>query len=110
MLKVDIKKIILATNGVNRELLRNIVFTLSENNIYTILGKNGSGKSTLIKSLTGLLNKDLYKVDGKVFWFDENIFEMETTRLLDLRKREIKYVLQDLTNNYDPLKKIKILF
>ena len=110
MLKVDIKKIILNTNSVNRELLRKIVFTLSENNIYTILGKNGSGKSTLIKSLTGLLNKDLYKVDGEVFWFDENIFEMETTRLLDLRKREIKYVLQDLTNNYDPLKKLKYYF
>ena len=110
MLKVDIKNIILNTNGVNRDLLRNIVFTLSENNIYTILGKNGSGKSTLIKSLTGLLNKNLYKVDGKVFWFDENIFEMETARLLDLRKREIKYVLQDLTNNYDPLKKLKYYF
>ena len=31
-------------------------------------------------------------------------------RLLDLRKREIKYVLQDLTNNYDPLKKLKYYF
>jgi ABC-type glutathione transport system ATPase component len=110
MLKVDIKKIILNTNSVKRELLHNIFFTLSENNIYTILGKNGSGKSTLIKSLTGLLSKDLYKVDGKVFWFDENIFEMESTRLLELRKREIKYVLQDLTNNYDPLKKLKYYF
>jgi len=110
MLKVDIKKIILNTNGVNKELLRNIVFTLSENTIYTILGINGSGKSTLIKSLTGLLNKYLYKIDGKVFWFDENIFQMKTARLLDLRKREIKYVLQDLTNNYDPLKKLKYYF
>lgn len=110
MLKVDIKKIILNTNGVNRDLLSTIVFTLSENNIYTILGKNGSGKSTLIKSLTGLLNKNLYKVDGKVFWYDENIFEMESLRLLDLRRREIRYVLQDLTNNYDPLKKLKYYF
>lgn len=110
MLKVDIKKIILNYSSVNREMLNNIVFTLSERNIYTILGKNGSGKSTLIKSLTGLLNKDHYKVDGKVFWFNKNIFEMETDRLLALRKREIKYVLQDLTNNYDPLKKLKYYF
>jgi ABC-type multidrug transport system ATPase subunit len=72
------------------KIFSNIVFTLSENNIYTILGKNGSGKSTLIKSLTGLLNKNLYKVDGKVFWFDENIFEMVEVRLLTLRKKEIK--------------------
>jgi len=110
MLKTDIKKIILNNNNASRELLCNINFSLSDKKVYTILGKNGSGKSTLIKSLTGLLNKDLYKVDGKVFWYSENIFEMENTRLLSLRKREIKYVLQDLTNNFDPLKKLKYYF
>ena len=87
-----------------------INFTLNERKIYTILGKNGSGKSTLIKSLTGLLNNNVYKVNGNVFWFDENIFEMESSRLLALRKKEIKYVLQDLTNNFDPLKKLKYYF
>ena len=98
MLKTDIKKIILNNNNASRELLCNINFSLSDKKVYTILGKNGSGKSTLIKSLTGLLNKDLYKVDGKVFWYSENIFEMENTRLLLLRKREIKYVLPKMLN------------
>jgi ABC-type glutathione transport system ATPase component len=110
MLKTDIKKIILNNNNASRELLCNINFSLSDKKVYTILGKNGSGKSTLVKSLTGLLNKDIYSVDGKVFWYSENIFEMENTRLLSLRKREIKYVLQDLTNNFDPLKKLKYYF
>lgn len=110
MLKADIKKIILNNNNASRELLCNINFSLSDKKVYTILGKNGSGKSTLIKSLTGLLNKDIYKVDGKVFWHAKNIFEMENARLLSLRKREIKYVLQDLTNNFNPLKKLKYYF
>ena len=107
MLKVDIKNIVLSTNGVSRELLSNINFNLTGNRIYTILGKNGSGKSTLIKSITNLLNDDIYRVDGKVFWFDENIFIMDSPRLLELRKKEIRYVLQDLTNNYDPLKRLE---
>lgn len=110
MLKVDIEKIILNNNNVSRELLCNINFTLSDKRVYTILGKNGSGKSTLIKSLTSLLNKDVYKVDGKVFWYSENIFKMDSARLLELRKKEIKYVLQDLNNNFDPLKKLKYYF
>lgn len=110
MLKVDINKITLNNNNVSRELLCNIKFTLSEKKIYTILGKNGSGKSTLIQSLTDLLDKDLYKILGKVYLYDENIFEMDKPRLLELRKKEIKYVLQDLTNNFDPLKKIKYYF
>ncbi len=107
MLKVDIKNIVLSTNGVSREILSNINFNLTGNRIYTILGKNGSGKSTLIKSITNLLNDDIYRVDGKVFWFDENIFIMDSPSLLELRKKEIRYVLQDLTNNYDPLKRLK---
>lgn len=107
MLKVDINKITLRNNNATRELLCNIKFTLSEKKIYSVLGKNGSGKSTLIKSLTGLLNSDVYKVNGKVLWYSENIFEMDKLRLIELRKKEIKYVLQDLTNNFDPLKKIK---
>jgi ABC-type dipeptide/oligopeptide/nickel transport system ATPase component len=110
MLKVDIEKIILNNNNVSRELLCNINFTLNDKRVYTILGKNGSGKSTLIKSLTSLLNKDVYKVDGKVFWYSENIFKMDSARLLELRKKEIKYVLQDLNNNFDPLKKLKYYF
>ena len=110
MLKTHISKVILIYNNSDREVLRNINFCISKNMIYTILGKNGSGKSTLIKSLTGLLNNDLYKVDGKVFWFDDNIFEMKKERLLALRYSEIKYVLQDLTMNFDPLKTVKYYF
>lgn len=110
MLKANINKVVLTNNYTDREVLRNINFSISNNMIYSVLGKNGSGKSTLIKSLTGLLNSDLYKVDGKVLWFDENIFEMKKVRLLSLRKTEIKYVMQDLTRNFDPLKTIKYYF
>ena len=110
MLKANINKVVLTNNDADREVLRNIIFSISNNMIYSVLGKNGSGKSTLIKSLTGLLNSDLYKVDGKVLWFDENIFEMKKVRLLSLRKTEIKYVMQDLTWNFDPLKTIKYYF
>lgn len=110
MLKAKINKVVLTNNDADREVLRNINFSISNNMIYSVLGKNGSGKSTLIKSLTGLLNSDLYKVDGKVLWFDENIFEMKKVRLLSLRKTEIKYVMQDLTWNFDPLKTIKYYF
>lgn len=110
MLKAEIKKILLYNNNVSREILCNINFNISEKKIYTILGKNGSGKSTLIKSLTRLLNDTIYKVDGYVFWNEENIYEMGNDRLLEIRRKSIKYVLQDLTNNFDPLKSLKYYF
>ncbi|HCY74281.1 MAG TPA: hypothetical protein DHV28_00035 [Ignavibacteriales bacterium] len=110
MLKAEIQKILLYNNNVSREILCNINFNISEKKIYTILGKNGSGKSTLIKSLTRLLNDTVYKVDGNVFWNEENIYKMGRDRLLEIRRKSIKYVLQDLTNNFDPLKKLKYYF
>jgi ABC-type glutathione transport system ATPase component len=106
----DIKKIILTDQNGSRTILQNLNFNLASGKIYTILGKNGSGKSTLIKSLTNLLDRRNYQIDGSTFWNNENIFLMNYERLLKLRQNEIRYVLQDLTNNFDPLKKLKYYF
>jgi ABC-type glutathione transport system ATPase component len=108
--KADIQKISLTDQKGTRTLLENLNFKIESRKIYTILGKNGSGKTTLIKSLTKLLNNSIYKVEGSTFWENENIYKMDDSRLLDLRKNEIRYVLQDLTFNFDPLKKFKYYF
>ena len=110
MLNVDINNVIRRDRNENVEVLHNIKFDLPEGKVYTVLGKNGSGKSTLIKSITNLLNRNLFKLSGYVFWNDENVFLMSEDRLSMLRQKEIRYVLQDLTNNFDPLKKIKYYF
>jgi ABC-type glutathione transport system ATPase component len=110
MLKVEINSLTVLQNSYHRKILTNIFFDLNHGKIYTILGKNGSGKSTLIKSLTRLLDKNIYTTSGNVYWNDENIFKMNEERLLNLRRKGIRYVLQDLNNNFDPLKKIKYYF
>jgi ABC-type glutathione transport system ATPase component len=110
MLKVEISSLTVLQNSHNQKILGNIFFDLGIGKIYTILGKNGSGKSTLIKSLTMLLSKNIYTTIGNVYWNDESIFRMNEDRLLSLRRKEIRYVLQDLNNNFDPLKKLKYYF
>ena len=107
MLKVDIKNISRTDQDNKIIVLRDIQFTIDPGKVYIILGKNGSGKSTLIKSLTNLLNKNIFDIDGSVIWNDENIFTVNEDKLILIRKNEIRYVLQDLTNNFDPLKNIK---
>ena len=110
MVKVDLNNVIRRDLNGNVEVLKDIKFDIAEGKVYTILGKNGSGKSTLIKSLTNLLNENLFNVSGSVVWNGEDIFLMSEDRLLKLRRKEISYVLQDLTNNFDPLKKLKYYF
>jgi ABC-type glutathione transport system ATPase component len=110
MLSVSINEV--KFKGINsvRLLLEKIRFDLEPGNIFTILGKNGSGKSTLIKSLTGLLDKKFYSIEGEVLFQGENILGMPEEKLLKLRRNEIKYVFQDAANSFDPLKKLKYYF
>jgi len=63
----DIDKIFLTDQTGTRTILKDIRFKLGIGKVYTILGKNGSGKSTLIKALTGLLDKNTFRIVGKAF-------------------------------------------
>jgi len=104
MLKVDIDNITISNNSNTHLLLENINFELSAGKVYTILGKNGTGKSTLIKSLTKLLNENIFSVNGNVIWNNKNILDCNVDELLTIRKDEIRYVFQDAANSFDPLK------
>ena len=110
MLKVDIENITISNNNNTHLLLKNINFDLSEGKIYTILGKNGTGKSTLIKSLTKLLNENIFSVNGNIIWDSKNILDCNDDELLQIRKDEIRYVFQDAANSFDPLKTFQYYF
>ena len=107
MLKVDIKQLTIKNQSKDIALLKNINFNLKEGKVYSILGKNGSGKTTLIKSLTKLLDTKTYHLFGKILWDEQSIYQMSDVELLNLRRYKIRYVFQDLTNNFDPLKKLE---
>jgi len=110
MLKVNIENITISNNNNTHLLLKNINFELSEGKIYTILGKNGTGKSTLIKSLTKLLNENIFNVGGNIIWDNKNISDCDADVLLQIRKNEIRYVFQDAANSFDPLKTFRYYF
>ena len=110
MLNVDINSVSVLNENKRRIILKEIKFELREGKVYTILGKNGSGKSTLIKSLTSLLPEELYKVEGKVFFNGLNLLSTTHENLRAIRKKNIRYVLQDVANSLDPLKKLSYYF
>jgi ABC-type dipeptide/oligopeptide/nickel transport system ATPase component len=110
MLNIAIKNLLLKNRNGFKTILKDISFSLPPNNIYTIVGKNGSGKSTLIKSLTGLLDKRFYTLEGEVFFDSANIFSLNYNELLEIRRKKIKYVFQDAVNSFDHLKKLGYYF
>lgn len=110
MLKVNIDNISIHNDPDELQLLKSINFELFKSKIYTILGKNGSGKSTLIKSLTGLLNKNLFTIKGKVIFDKNDILTCGVEKLREIRLNKIRYVFQDSVNSFDPLKTFKYYF
>lgn len=110
MLDVEIKNLLLKQKDGFKTILRDISFSLSANSIYTIVGKNGSGKSTLIKSLTGLLDKRFYTIEGEILFNTKSILSLNQNELLEVRRKNIKYVFQDAVNSFDHLKKLGYYF
>lgn len=70
----------------DREIIKNISFTLEEGKIHAILGPNGVGKTTTIRLLTGLLEP----TSGTV-----QVFDMYTTDEKFNRKRQYIGVQND---------------
>ncbi len=110
MLKVNIENITLSNNTIKHLLLQDINFETAFGKVYTILGRNGAGKSTLIKSLTGLLDENRFKVNGNVFFEGKNLFSCSSDALRSIREFSIRYVFQDAVNCFDPLKTFKYYF
>ena len=110
MIDISIKNLFLKHQNSFKTVLKDISFALPANNIYTIIGKNGSGKSTLIKSLTGLLDKRFYTLEGEILYNSKNILSWDKNEILEFRRKKIKYVFQDAVNSFDHLKKIGYYF
>lgn len=65
------------------EVLKDINLQVFEGENLVVLGKSGTGKSVLIKCIVGLMEMD----GGDILVFDENIKEMDTSALSNIRRR-----------------------
>ncbi|HZW40371.1 MAG TPA: ATP-binding cassette domain-containing protein [Ignavibacteriaceae bacterium] len=110
MLQVEINRISLKKDNSEEVLLKDVDFSLNENEVLCILGENGSGKSTLIKSLVRLLDDNDYKVEGSIKINGKEILTANEDELLEIRKKYFGYVFQDVQNTFDPLKKLEYYF
>ena len=110
MIRINIKSVGLVEERAKRTLLHNIAFSLSDGNIYTVLGKNGEGKSTLLKAVTNLLDKNVFSTTGSVEFEGVDLLALPQLQLTEYRKAKIQYVFQDSVNSFDPLKKIEYYF
>jgi len=78
------------------EALREVSFSLNENEVLSIIGESGSGKSTLAYIIAGLIKPD----SGKVFFKGEDLLSLyRTSRKI---RQKIQIIFQDPYNTLNP--------
>jgi ABC-type glutathione transport system ATPase component len=110
MFNIQLNRISIIESGTTTTLIDNCFLNIESGKTYILLGSNGSGKTTLAMALTGLLNKDMYKVEGSVLYNGADLLTCCTEKLSEIRKQEIKYVFQDPVHSFNPLKKFGYYF
>ena len=110
MIRINIESIAFGELAGSKILLKDVCFTMQKRYIYTIIGKNGEGKSTLVKSLTKLLDENVFTVTGSVEFEGVDLLSLTQKQLTEFRKAKIQHVFQDPVNSFDPLKKIGYYF
>ncbi|MDX8046668.1 ABC transporter ATP-binding protein [Gracilibacillus sp. S3-1-1] len=76
---------------------------VKENEVVAIVGESGCGKSALAYSIMGLHNKAKTKIEGKIYYKDEDIAKTSISRLNKLRGSDIGMIFQDPMTALNPL-------
>jgi peptide/nickel transport system ATP-binding protein len=83
-----------------------VSFNLGEGETLGVVGESGSGKSVTFLSVMGLLDPRQAQVAGSVLLDGEEMLGAKTSRLRELRGRQIGMIFQDPMTSLNPVKSI----
>lgn len=87
----------------DNEIIRNISYTLYENEILGIVGESGSGKSVSSLAILGLLPKQISKItSGSVLFEDEDLTQLSSKKIQSIRGNDIAMIFQEPMSSLNP--------
>lgn len=105
ILEVNNLNVVLEQKKQKRSLVQDINFSVKKGECLGILGESGSGKSITVKSIMGLLDRNV-KITGEA-WFDgSDLLKEGKENLRKIRGSKVAMVLQNPMTCFDPLCKI----
>ena len=86
--------------------VKDVNFTLEDNQIISIVGESGSGKSTLIRAILKLLPMGGEIESGNIFFLGKDILSLNKNELNSLRGKDIGMIFQDPMTSLNPTIKV----
>ncbi len=86
--------------------VRRFDLTLNEGDIVGVIGESGSGKTTAVRSMIGLLERNVHIVDGDIRFRGDTIRSNEANRFDTVRGRSIGMVFQSPQRSLNPVRTI----
>jgi peptide/nickel transport system ATP-binding protein len=88
-------------NKIENEIVKNVSFQLSKNQILGIVGESGSGKSITSLSVLGLLPKSA-KVEGEVLFDGIDLTSLKEVEFQKIRGKRISMIFQEPMSSLNP--------
>ena len=87
----------------SNEVIHDISYSLSENEILGVVGESGSGKSVSALSILGLLPKTVSKITNGIIQFEgEDLTQLPSKKIQDIRGRKIAMIFQEPMSSLNP--------
>ncbi len=93
--------------GADREMaVKNVSFTVNENEIVCLVGESGSGKSMIAHSILGLLPKRVHISGGDILFGNAELTKLSPDAMRRLRGRDIAMIFQEPLSALNPLQRV----
>jgi peptide/nickel transport system ATP-binding protein len=103
LLKIDDLSVIIRHENTKTPILKNISFSLDENEILGVVGESGSGKSVTALTLLSLLPKNISEIsNGSIYYNNTNLALLTEEALQNLRGKEISMIFQEPMSSLNP--------
>lgn len=105
LLEIENLNVRLAAGKAARPILDGVSLHVERGETVGLVGESGSGKSVTCRSVLGLLPEET-EAAGSVRVDGEDVLTMSSTRLRDLRRRDVSMIFQDPRASINPLRRI----
>lgn len=75
--------------------------------IVGLVGESGSGKTTLIRSVVGLLDRNVRVADGSIGVHGQEVMTAQRNATAAVRGKQVGFIFQDSTRSLNPLLRIR---